>query len=87
MRNSTVTRIDASSKGFDDIDAIKIAEWNEYVVIAKGNHLEHFINGKKTIDVTDQDSRGAKEGVLAFQMHAGPPMVVEFKDIVLKAAK
>jgi hypothetical protein len=68
-------------------DSIHIAEWNDYVVIAKDNHLEHFINGKKTIDVTDEDPRGAKNGVIALQMHAGPPMVVEFKDITLSPAK
>jgi len=68
-------------------DAIHIAEWNDYVIIAKGNHLEHFINGKKTVDVTDQDEKGAKEGVLALQMHAGAPMIVEFKDITLKSLK
>jgi hypothetical protein len=68
-------------------DAIHIAEWNDYVIIAKGNHLEHFINGKKTIDVTDEHETGAKEGVLALQMHAGAPMIVEFKDITLKPLK
>jgi len=68
-------------------DAIHIADWNDYVVIAKGNHLQHFINGKKTIDVTDEDPRGAKDGIIALQMHAGAPMVVEFKDIILKTDK
>ncbi len=68
-------------------EAIHITDWNEYVVIAKGNHLEQFINGKKTIDVTDEDPRGAKDGIIALQMHAGPPMVVEFKDITLKSLK
>lgn len=68
-------------------DAIHIADWNDYVVIAKGNHLQHFINGKKTIDVIDEDSRGAKDGIIALQMHAGAPMVVEFKDIILKTDK
>lgn len=72
----------------DEIQAtIKPGEWNEYVIIAKGNHLEHFINGKKTVDVTDNQEKAASEGVLAFQMHAGPPMVVQFKDIVLKTSK
>jgi hypothetical protein len=66
---------------------IRISEWNNYVVIAKGNHLEHFINGKKTIDVTDDDPRGASEGVIALQIHAGAPMVVEFKEILLSPAK
>ncbi len=68
-------------------DSIHIAEWNDYVIIAKGNHLEHFINGKKTIDVTDEHEKGAKQGILALQMHAGEPMVVEFKDITLKPLK
>lgn len=64
--------------------AIKPAEWNEYKVIANGNHLQHFINGKQTIDVTDNTQVGAKKGVLALQLHAGDPMTVQFKDIVLK---
>jgi hypothetical protein len=68
-------------------DGIHDKDWNEYVVIAKGNHLEHFINGRKTVDVTDEHEKGAKEGILAFQIHAGPPMVVEFKDVVLKPLK
>ena len=68
--------------------AIKHEEWNEYKVVAKGNHLEHFINGKKSVDVTDEDSaHAAKDGILALQIHAGPPMVVQFKDIVLKDGK
>jgi hypothetical protein len=66
---------------------IKPGEWNEYVIIAKGNHLQHFINGKKTVDVTDTQEKAAAEGVLAFQMHAGPPMTVQFKDLVLKSLK
>ena len=68
--------------------AIKSEDWNEYKIVAKGNHLEHFINGLKTADVTDEDSAGAaKEGVLGFQIHTGPPMVVQFKDVILKELK
>jgi hypothetical protein len=65
--------------------AIKKADWNEYVIIAKGNHLQHFINGKLTVDVTDEcEAKAAKAGVLALQLHAGPPMTVEFKNLRLK---
>jgi hypothetical protein len=67
--------------------AIKDEDWNEYRIIAKGNHLQHFINGKQTVDVTDQYPKAAKEGVLALQIHQGPPMVVQFKDMILRAAK
>jgi hypothetical protein len=62
---------------------IKKEDWNEYKIVAKGNHLQHFINGKQSIDVTDETAEGAKEGVLALQVHAGPPMLVQFKDLVL----
>lgn len=65
--------------------AIKSEDWNDYAVIARGNHLQHFINGKLTVDVTDEmAAKAAKSGVLALQVHAGPPMTVQFKNIRLK---
>ncbi len=73
----------------DEIQAgIKKEDWNEYVVIAKGNHLQHFINGKQTVDVTDDcESKRVMSGVLALQLHAGPPMTVQFKNIRIKTLK
>ena len=69
----------------DEIQAtIKADDWNEYRIVARGNHLQHFINGKQTVDVTDETQVGAKSGVIALQIHAGPPMQVSFKDILLK---
>jgi 3-keto-disaccharide hydrolase len=68
--------------------AIKKDGWNDYVIIAKGNHLQQFINGRQTIDVTDeQESKAAKTGILALQLHAGEPMTVQFKNIRLKELK
>jgi hypothetical protein len=64
--------------------AIKNEDWNEYRIVAKGNHLQHFINGKQTVDVTDEHAGAAKEGILALQIHAGPAMTVQFKNLVLK---
>jgi hypothetical protein len=73
----------------DDIQKkIKNEQWNEYVVIARGNHLQHFINGTQTVDVIDeQQSKAAKSGILALQLHAGPPMTVQFKNIRIKSLK
>lgn len=63
----------------------KKGDWNEYVIIAKGNHLVHYLNGYQTIDLVDNDPKGrALSGILALQIHSGPPMVVEFKDVRLK---
>lgn len=65
--------------------AIKSEQWNDYKIVAKGNHLQHFINGVKTIDVVDEDTAGAAtEGLLGLQIHTGPPMVVQFKEVLLK---
>ena len=71
----------------EDIQAkIKDNYWNDYVLIAKGNHLQHFINGMQTVDVVDErtDGKAAKEGILALQLHAGDPMTVQFKNIRIK---
>jgi len=68
--------------------SFKSDDWNDYVVIAKGNHLQQFINGVQTADVTDEDeARAAKSGILAFQIHAGDPMTVQFKDVRIKTLK
>lgn len=65
--------------------AIKKEDWNDYVIVAKGNHLQHFINGRLTVDVTDEcEAKALKSGVLALQVHAGDPMKVEFKNIRIK---
>jgi uncharacterized protein (TIGR03067 family) len=70
----------------DEIQAaLKPGDWNEYVIIAQGNHLQQFINGKQTIDVTDDcESKRAMKGVLALQLHAGPAMKVQFRDIRIR---
>jgi quinoprotein glucose dehydrogenase len=65
--------------------AVKAAEWNDYVVIVEGARHRFYVNGKLTIEAFDLDaSRAATSGVLALQLHAGPPMTVQFKDIRLK---
>ncbi len=62
-----------------------VADWNDYTVIARGNRLIHKLNGQVTVDVTDhQESQRELEGLLAIQIHRGPAMKVEVKDIVLR---
>ena len=60
-------------------------QWHEYRILARGNHLQHFINGKQTADVIDLDEAGRSlEGVLAVQVHVGPPMKIQYKNFYLK---
>jgi hypothetical protein len=63
----------------------KDQDWNEYTLIARGNHLVHLLNGFPTMEMIDEDPQGrAMEGLLALQLHTGPPMQVEFKDLRIK---
>ena len=63
-------------------------DWNELHIVAKGNHLLHYINGILMSDVTDLDQvNGKASGWLGMQVHVGPPMKVEYKNIRLKTLK
>jgi len=65
----------------------KLEEWNDYKIIARGDTLQHFVNGKQVAEIHDIDAgRAASKGVLALQLHAGPSMKAEYKDIRLRAA-
>ena len=65
--------------------AIKKNDWNEYHITARGSHIVLAINGVVMTEVTDnQEDKASKKGIFAFQMHPGPPMKVQFKDIRLK---
>jgi hypothetical protein len=65
--------------------AYKLGDWNELRIVAAGNHVQQFLNGKLSADVIDTDeTRAPKAGVIALQLHTGPPMTVQFKDIQLK---
>jgi uncharacterized protein (TIGR03067 family) len=70
----------------DEIQAkIKSEDWNDYVVIARGNHLVHQINSVTTVEVTDDcESKRLRSGVLAFQLHVGPPMTLQLKNVRIK---
>ncbi|WP_437206936.1 family 16 glycoside hydrolase [Planctomicrobium sp. SH664] len=60
-------------------------EWNDLVIRAEGHHLTVQVNGVTTADLTDRNPEAAVfKGLVGLQVHAGPPMKVEFKDIALK---
>lgn len=67
---------------------VKRGEWNDYVIIAKGNHLIHKINGQTMTDVIDDNpEKRALSGVLGFQLHHSYPQTVQFKDVRIKMLK
>jgi type 1 glutamine amidotransferase len=64
---------------------IRKEDWNTYQITAKGFHFVQKINGVTTIECTDEDKKKRMDrGILALQLHAGPPMKVQFRNIQLK---
>ncbi len=60
-------------------------DWNDYIIIARGNTIMQFLNGYQTTEAVDNDPKNAlKAGVLALQLHQGPPMKVEFRNLRMK---
>jgi len=69
-------------------ELMKVDDWNDVVIIAKGSHIQHYLNGQLVLDFDDQHPEKAfSQGVLALQLHAGKPMWTEFKNIRLAPIK
>ena len=63
---------------------VKAGEWNEYTITCQGPRIRLEINGFTTVDYEEKDPVGAKEGIIALQLHQGPPMQVEFRNIRIR---
>lgn len=57
-------------------------DWNDLEIMAKGDHVVIKLNGTTVIDRTDP--KFEKSGIIALQLHTGPPMEVRFKDVEIK---
>jgi hypothetical protein len=80
---STVTASLGSSDSLQTF--IKSEDWNEVHLVVKGDRVQHFVNGILMSDVTDKDTVNLKlSGVLGVQIHVGPPMKVEYRNLRLK---
>ena len=60
-------------------------EWNTYRIVCHGPEVTLYVNGTLVSQVTDNHAtQAASSGIIALQMHPGPPMKVQFRNIVLK---
>jgi type 1 glutamine amidotransferase len=66
------------------LEAMKPNEWNDYTVSAKGGQVKLAINGVPMCELDDRDPKRLVRGWLALQVHTGPPMRVQFKDVFLR---
>ncbi len=64
---------------------IKMEDWNDYEVTCRGYKMTHVINGHKMIEAVDEDHQmRRRSGILAFQVHHGPAMMVQIRNVRLK---
>ncbi|HRR32889.1 MAG TPA: DUF1080 domain-containing protein [Kiritimatiellia bacterium] len=62
----------------------RLDDWNDVVIVAKGNRIRHYLNERLILDFTDDPALALLDGSLGLQLHAGRPMWTEFKDIRIK---
>ena len=61
------------------------AGWNSVHLIVRGNVLTHILNGRLMAVVIDDDAPNRPiDGLIGVQVHVGPPMKVEYRNIRLK---
>jgi hypothetical protein len=66
----------------------KKEDWNRYRIVCRGSDIALYVNGVLMCQITDKDANtAAKSGIIALQMHPGPPMKVQFKNLALKELK
>jgi hypothetical protein len=67
------------------IESYTAKEWNQYEIRGEGNRITVKLNDHVTAEVIDnQEEERELSGILALQLHSGPPMKVQFKDIKLR---
>jgi hypothetical protein len=66
---------------------LKRDDWNEYRIRAVGPHIQLWINGEQTVDYVEKDADIAPSGVIAVQIHSGPPSEAWYRKIELRELK
>ena len=63
---------------------VKPEGWNDYVITARGNHIEMQLNGTTVVRYEEKQSDISSKGILALQLHTGDAMKARFKNIKIK---
>ena len=88
VRNAWMGRTVTGSVGKSDSlkTLIKSEDWNSFRLLVKGNKMQHYVNDVLMSEVTDDDTvNGKSKGLLGVQVHVGPPMKVQYRNLMLKS--
>lgn len=62
---------------------LKHDDWNDYRIRCQGKRIQLWVNGVATVDYTEKDDGIAETGVIAVQIHGGPPSEAWHKEITI----
>ena len=69
----------------DKVDkAFKPDEWNDFVIRCEGSRSQIWLNGVQTVDFREEDEKVERTGVIAVQIHGGPPSEASYRKIRIK---
>lgn len=63
---------------------LKKDDWNTYVIRAEGDRVVLKINGLETVDYRESDKDVARRGIIALQIHSGPAMRIDFRNLRIR---
>ena len=63
---------------------LRLDGWNEYVIRAEGNRIQLWLNGFQTVDYIEEDASVWRNGIIAVQIHSGPPSEMWYKDLIIE---
>lgn len=65
----------------------KVEDWNAYRVVCKGPEITVYLNGVLTTQVTDLRPDTPRQGSITVQLHKGPPMKIEYRNLRIRELK
>lgn len=65
----------------------KFNDWNEYRIQASGNRIKIWLNGTETVDYVEAEAGIDRKGLIALQIHGGPPSEAAYRNIRIREIK
>jgi hypothetical protein len=61
--------------------------WNSYEIEARGNRIVLRLNGMVSVDYTETEPGIETRGFIALQLHSGPPLEMQFRNLQVRELK
>ena len=66
------------------VRGLRTNDWNEAVIVVRGNHIKHQLNGRTIIETIDEFEKRPRTGLVGFEVYGAQPTTVRFRNIRLK---